>query len=109
MSRAANISLPPRLKRWADSQAAKKGFGSADELVADMLRREQDAESGDSLEAILLERIDAGKSIPMTATREKLEAYLTEAIKGPFTPMTDKDWEEIRAEGRKRARERRKK
>jgi hypothetical protein len=86
MSNTPNISLPSGLKKWADGRAARKGFESADELVADMIRREQ-----------------------ANAAREKLEDDLSEAVKGPFTPVTAKYWNEIRAEGRKRARERRKK
>lgn len=80
MSNTPNISLPSGLKKWADGRAAKKGFESADELVADMLRREQ-----------------------ANAAREKLENDLSESIKGPFTPVNAKYWDEIRVQGRKRA------
>ena len=75
-----NISLPPTLKDWVDQQVSRRGFGTASEFVRQMLREEQQRE--------LRQRID-------TALIEGIES-------GPSTPMTSKDWDDIRREGRRR-------
>ena len=75
-----NISLPRHLKKWVERQVVEKGFGTADELVLDMLRREKVRETRQRIDDRLLAALDSGES----------------------TPMTGKDWERIRAAGRKR-------
>ncbi|HUO10790.1 MAG TPA: type II toxin-antitoxin system ParD family antitoxin [Phycisphaerae bacterium] len=87
MANKFNISIPSPLKKWVDKQAAEKGYGTADKFVLEVLQREQALEQ-----------------------REKIDARLIEAIEsGPSTPMTAIEWERIRAAGRRRARERRRK
>jgi len=87
MGKELKISVPDPLGKWVKRQVAKKGYGSADQFVADVLRREK------SLEA-----------------RERIDALLVESLEsGPSTPMTPRDWEEIRQAGRRRFFERRKK
>ena len=75
-----NISLPPTLKDWVDEQVSRRGFGTASEFVRQMLREEQQRQ-----------------------LRERIDAALVEGIEsGPSTPMTAKDWNDIRREGRRR-------
>ncbi len=80
MKPASNISIPAKMKSWVCRQARAKGFKTADELVQDMIRREQAAETHQTVESQLLDAIDSG----------------------PTAPMLDSDWERIRTEGRKR-------
>jgi len=87
MSEMMHISLPSPLKKWVDRQAAKKGHSTSDEFILDMLRREQATEARERIDAILIESLDSG----------------------PSTPMTAKDWQNIRAAGRRRFNARRKK
>jgi antitoxin ParD1/3/4 len=87
MESTMNISLPSPLKKWVERQVAKRGFGTADEFVIDMLRREQAHEAREKIDALLVEAIDSGES----------------------SPMTEGDWEKIREAGRRRFHARRKK
>jgi antitoxin ParD1/3/4 len=81
-----NISLPPTLKDWVDEQVSRRGFGTASEFVRQMLREEQQRE-----------------------LRQRIDAALVEGIEsGPSTPMTAKDWDDIRREGRRRLAKRKK-
>jgi len=83
-----NISLPGTLKSWVEKQVRKKGYSTASEYVRDVLRREQELEQ---------------------AVRMRIDQQLIDGLNsGPASPMTDKDWTEIRREGRKRAATRRK-
>ena len=82
-----NISLPPQMKKWVERQVAKKRYSTADELVLEALRQEQAREAREQIDALLIEAINSGES----------------------TPMTGKDWERIRAGGRRRFQARRKK
>jgi antitoxin ParD1/3/4 len=75
-----NISLPEPLKEWIDSQVAAGGYGTASEYVRQLLREEQKRLLRDQIDSVLHESLNSG----------------------PSTPMTAKDWEHIRREGRKR-------
>ena len=82
-----NISLPAPMKRWVEEQAAKKGYGTTDAFVLEMLRREREFEARQRIDDLLSEAIATGKP----------------------TPMTRGDWERIRMKGRELAKERRRK
>jgi antitoxin ParD1/3/4 len=75
-----NISLPPTLKDWVDEQVHRRGFGTASEFVRQVLRDEQQRQLRQRIDAALIEGIDSG----------------------PSTPMTAKDWDDIRRAGRRR-------
>jgi len=81
-----NISLPPTLKDWVDDQVSRRGFGTASEFVRQVLREEQQRQLHQRIDAALIEGIESG----------------------PSTPMTAKDWDEIRYEGRRRLARRKK-
>jgi hypothetical protein len=82
-----NISLPGDVKKWAEHHAKEKGYGTTDKFVLEILRREQALEEREKIEQILLDAVSSGKPSPMTRT----------------------DWDRIRANGLRRAQERRKK
>ncbi len=85
MTTSMNISLPVSLKNWIEGQVQKKGYSTASEYVREILRREQAHEARRRVDSKLLAALDSG----------------------PPTPMTARDWQDIRREGRKRAAARR--
>jgi antitoxin ParD1/3/4 len=75
-----NISLPDDMKAFVEDEAARKGFGTVSEYVRAIIRDAQERQ----------------------AEREQLDAILIEGLdSGPATPLTKKDWEHIRREGKK--------
>jgi antitoxin ParD1/3/4 len=75
-----NISLPDKLKAFVKNQATQRGFGTVSEYVTAILREQQQRQRAqERLDALLLEGLDSG----------------------PGTPLTQKDWEHIRREGKK--------
>ena len=56
-----NISLPDKLKAWADARVAEGRYSSTSDYVRDLMRRDQDAaEAKRRLQAA----IDAGRASP---------------------------------------------
>jgi antitoxin ParD1/3/4 len=56
-----NISLPDKLKAWADARVAEGRYSSASDYVRDLMRRDQDAAAA---RARLQSAIDAGRASP---------------------------------------------
>ena len=81
-----NITLPAGMKKWAQDQAAKRGF-DIDSFFLELLRREKNTDAHERVEQMLVDGINSGES----------------------TPVTPATWERIRAKGRKLAKERRRK
>lgn len=75
-----NIALPSNLKEYAQTQASQEGYSSVSEYIRELLRADQKRKAKEALETEILKGIGSGKA----------------------TLMTDKDWEEIRAEVVKR-------
>jgi antitoxin ParD1/3/4 len=92
-----NISLPDVLRAAAEEQAARAGFPSADEYVADLVRRDLEERQEPDVH---LRRALAGGGDPAGVTEEALgvrkqevEALLIEGLdSGPAAPMTAEDW-----------------
>lgn len=58
-----NVSLPDRLKAWADARVAEGRYSSASDYVRDLLRRDQDeAEKSARLQAALDKGLASGAS-----------------------------------------------
>ena len=75
-----SISLPDDMKAFVEDQAQKNGFGTASEYVSAIIRDVQERQAErDRLDSLLIEGLDSG----------------------PATPLTKKDWEHIRQEGKK--------
>src|SRR5262245_44658582 len=87
MRASMNISLPESMKQWVDAQVENGGYGTASEFIRELLRQEQKRRARAQIDANLLDALDSGKSEPMTA----------------------KEWEEVRREGRKLAASRKRK
>jgi antitoxin ParD1/3/4 len=56
-----NISLPDRLKAWADARVAEGRYSSASDYVRDLMRRDQD---GEEARLRLQAAIDTGRAAP---------------------------------------------
>ena len=56
-----NISLPDKLKSWADARVAEGRYSSTSDYVRDLMRRDQDQAE---LKARLQAAIDAGRASP---------------------------------------------
>lgn len=66
MAASTTITLPNKLKDWAQTQASLGGFESVDEFVGHVLQDERQRQARESLELKLLEAINSGPSCPMT-------------------------------------------
>jgi antitoxin ParD1/3/4 len=75
-----NISLPQPLKEWVEAQVAAGSYGTTSEYFRQLLRAEQQRQVREQIDDTLHAAMDSGES----------------------TPMTRKDWDRIRREGRKR-------
>ena len=62
-----NISLPDALKAFVDDQIAKGGYSSASEYVRELIRNAQRQAAQQRLEAALLEGLESGEPLPVTA------------------------------------------
>ena len=80
-----NISLPEPLREWVDAQVKGGRYGNASEYLRELIRRDQ-------------ERL----------AQERLEQLLLDGVRSwPASPLTKKDWEDVRAEVTKRLARRR--
>jgi len=64
---ALNLSIPDRLKTTAEAKAAAGGFKSVDEYVASLIEADELPPIEGRLESDLLEGLDSGPSVPLTA------------------------------------------
>lgn len=60
------ISLPDQMREFVETEIAHGSYGSASELFRDMLRERQKRKAQERLEALLLEGLESGASIPVT-------------------------------------------
>ena len=67
MPTTMNISLPEAMKAFVDEQVNSGGYGSASEYVRELVRRDQKARAQARLEALLLEGLESGEPLPLTA------------------------------------------
>lgn len=75
-----NISLPDELRAYVEEQVAKGGYSTLSEYFRELVRSDQKRKATERLETLLLEGLDSGTA----------------------TPMTQQDWEDIRAAVRER-------
>lgn len=75
-----NISLPDSMKAYIEEQVNKGGYSTVSEYFRELIRQDQKRKAAERLETMLLEGLDSGSS----------------------TPMTQKDWEDIRQSVRDR-------
>jgi len=80
-----NISLPEPLREWIDAQVKRGRYGNASEYLRELIRRDQDRQAQERLEELLLEGVKSGTA----------------------SPLTKKDWAELRADVAERLEKRR--
>ena len=80
-----NISLPEPLREWVEAQIKRGRYGNASEYLRELIRRDQERQAQERLEQLLLDGIRSGAA----------------------SPLTKKDWAEVRADVTKRLEKRR--
>jgi antitoxin ParD1/3/4 len=58
-----NVSLPEELKEYVEAQT-KKGYSTPSEYVRELIREDQKRRATEKLDALLLEGLNSGESIP---------------------------------------------
>lgn len=79
-----NVSLTPDLEKFIQAKVNSGRYQSSSEVVREALR--------------LLEEKDQEKQQRL----EALRAEIQEGLKGPFTPLTDEDYEAVKRRGMER-------
>jgi antitoxin ParD1/3/4 len=69
-----NISLPATLRDQLEQKLTRRAYGTASEYVRELIRKDLQREAIEKVDALLLEGMHSG----------------------PATPMTDRDWQELR-------------
>ncbi|PSB46754.1 type II toxin-antitoxin system ParD family antitoxin [Cyanosarcina cf. burmensis CCALA 770] len=72
--KSMNISLPDSMRTYVEEQIASGSYSTVSEYFRELVRQDQKRKAQERLEALLLEGLDSGTA----------------------TPMTPKDWEDIR-------------
>lgn len=62
-----NISLPQSLKDYVEDQVSTGGYSTPSEYLRELLRRDQKQRAEEKLEALLLEGLNSGSPIEVTA------------------------------------------
>lgn len=70
-----NIALPEAMKQFVREQVESGGYSTASEYVRELIRADQKFKAKQRLDALLLEGLKSG----------------------PATPLTKKDWDELRS------------
>ncbi|MFB2838043.1 type II toxin-antitoxin system ParD family antitoxin [Floridanema evergladense] len=78
--KSINISLPDAMRTYVEEQVANGGYSTVSEYFRELIRQDQKRKANERLEAMLLEGLDSGTA----------------------TPMSDRDWSEIRQTVRQR-------
>lgn len=73
--KSMNISLPDSMRIYVENQVASGGYSTASEYFRQLVRADQKRQANERLEALLLEGLESGTA----------------------TPMSDKDWQEVRS------------
>jgi antitoxin ParD1/3/4 len=71
-----NISLPFSMKEFVDEEVSAEGYGTVSEFFRELLREAKRRKE-----------------------EQQLEKYLLQALNSPVSPITKKDWEEIKKNG----------
>ena len=60
------ISLPDQLREFVETEVSTGGYGSASELIREMVRDRQKQKAQERLETLLLEGLESGEPIRVT-------------------------------------------
>jgi antitoxin ParD1/3/4 len=62
-----NISLPDSMRAYVEQQVAQGGYSTASEFIRQLLREDQKRAAKERLESLLMEGIESGPAVEMTA------------------------------------------
>jgi antitoxin ParD1/3/4 len=79
-----NIALPESMKHYVQERVSEGGYSSVSEYVRELIRDDQKRKVEERIDALLLEGLDSGESIPITKgyweeKKRKLTARLGKA------------------------------
>ena len=79
-----NIALPESMKHYVQERVFEGGYSSVSEYVRELIRDDQKRKVEERIDALLLEGLDSGESIPITKEyweekKRKLTARLGKA------------------------------
>ena len=83
---SVNISLPTTQRQYVERKVSKGGYSTVSEYFRELLRQDEQREAEARLDSLLLQAMESGEP----------------------TPMTRKDWDDIRKEVKQRVEERKK-
>ena len=61
-----NVSLPETLKEYVETQVVNGGYGTTSEYLRELIREDRKRRAQEHLEALLLEGLESGDSVPVT-------------------------------------------
>jgi len=61
-----NISLPTPMREWIEAQIKGGRYGNASEYIRELIRRDQERQAQERLEHMLLDGVKTGKASPLT-------------------------------------------
>jgi antitoxin ParD1/3/4 len=62
-----NIALPESMKHFVQERVSEGGYSSVSEYVRELIRADQRRKAEERIDALLLEGLDSGAPIPVTA------------------------------------------
>jgi antitoxin ParD1/3/4 len=83
---SVNISLPTTQRQYVERKVSRGGYSTVSEYFRELVRQDEQREAEAHLDSLLLQAMESGEP----------------------TPMTRKDWDDIRKEVKQRVEERKK-
>jgi antitoxin ParD1/3/4 len=83
-----NIALPDAMKHYVQDRVSEGGYSSVSEYVRELIRADQRRKAEERIDALLLEGLDSGPPIPVTAEYwEEKKRRLTERLGKALLPQ----------------------
>ena len=83
-----NIALPESMKHFVQDRVSEGGYSSASEYVRELIRADQRRKAEERIDALLLDGLDSGPSIPVTPEYwEEKKRKLTERLGKAIQPQ----------------------
>jgi antitoxin ParD1/3/4 len=83
-----NIALPDAMKHFVQDRVSEGGYSSVSEYVRELIRADQRRKAEERIDALLLEGLDSGPPIPVTAEYwEEKKRRLTERLGKALLPQ----------------------
>ena len=97
-----NIALPESMKHFVQERVTEGGYSSVSEYVRELIRADQKRKAEERIDTLLLEGLDSGQPIPVTAEyweekKRRLTERLSKASQAAMTghyhvlPAADRD------------------